>query len=90
MSDASYERILKAVERYGFGLILSAAVLWFVRTDLVLPLVDAHTSFLKVMSETQRDIADAVQEQTRLLYVLDPTLRYRSVADDAEVTEGRN
>jgi len=90
MSDAAYERVLRAVERYGFGLVLAAAVLWFVRVDLVLPLVDAHSKFLDTMTQTQREIAQAVQEQTRLLYVIDPSLKYRRVADESEPEEGRN
>lgn len=67
-----YDTILKMVERYGFGLVLASVVLWCVRVDLVLPMVEAHQTFLKEMSQTQRDISQAVQEQTRLLYALQP------------------
>lgn len=67
-----YETALRMVERYGFGLILATLVLWFVRTDLVLPMVEAHREFLHEMAHTQRDIADAVHEQTKLLYALQP------------------
>lgn len=56
------------LERYGFGIVLASAVLWFVRTDLVIPMVDAHKSFLKEMATTQHDISRAINEQTRLLY----------------------
>ena len=73
MSSADvYETALRMVERYGFGLVLATAVLWFVRVDLVLPMVEAHTQFLKEMAQTQRDITQAVHEQTRLLYALQP------------------
>lgn len=65
-----YETALRMLERYGFGLILATAVLWFVRIDLVVPMVDAHRSFLSEMAETQRGIARSIAEQTRLLYVL--------------------
>lgn len=65
-----YEAGLRMLERYGFGLVLATAILWFVRTDLVLPMVDAHKSFLKEMAATQHDIARSIQEQTRLLYVI--------------------
>lgn len=68
-----YEAALRLAERYGFGLILATAILWFVRTDLVLPMVEAHKSFLKEMAATQRDITDAIHEQTRLLYALQPS-----------------
>lgn len=67
-----YEAFLRALERYGFGIMLATAVLWFVRTDLVLPMVHAHEQFLQEMAHTQREITQAIQEQTRLLYRLQP------------------
>lgn len=67
-----YETALRMLERYGFGLILATAVLWFVRTDLVLPMVASHQEFLKEMSETQREISTAIREQTQLLYAMQP------------------
>lgn len=67
-----YETALRMLERYGFGLVLASLVLWFVRVDIVLPMVEAHQAFLREMSLTQRDIAEAVHEQTRLLYALQP------------------
>ena len=80
-----YEAALRMVERYGFGLVLASLVLWFVRVDIVLPMVEAHQAFLKEMAHTQRDIADAVHEQTRLLYALQP-----KVAGTQQPDEGRN
>lgn len=67
-----YEAFLRSLERYGFGIVLATAVLWFVRTDLVIPMVDAHKSFLHEMSHTQHEISKAINEQTRLLYALQP------------------
>lgn len=67
-----YETALRMLERYGFGIILATAVLWFVRTDLVLPMVEAHQSFLHEMAQTQREISTAIREQTQLLYALQP------------------
>lgn len=67
-----YETALRMVERYGFGIVLASAILWFVRTDLVLPMVAAHQQFLKEMTATQRDITTAIREQTQLLYALQP------------------
>lgn len=58
---------LSLLERYGFGLALAAAVLWFVRVDIVVPMVAAHQAFLKEVSEAQRDIAAAMREQTMIL-----------------------
>jgi hypothetical protein len=65
-----YETALRMLERYGFGLVLATAILWFVRTDLVLPMVSAHQQFLQEMALTQRDITNAVREQTKLLYAM--------------------
>lgn len=69
-SEQVYEAALRAVERYGFGIILATAVLWFVRVDLVLPMVESHRQFLQELSQSQREIAAAMQEQTRLLYAV--------------------
>lgn len=73
-----YETILRMVERYGFGLALATAVLWFARIDIILPMVDAHRTFLREMASTQREISTALQEQTRLLYVLQDAKDKRS------------
>lgn len=84
MSSADvYETALRMAERYGFGLVLATCVLWFVRVDLVLPMVAAHTQFLKEMAQTQRDITVAIHEQTRLLYALQPSGHPRSVEGGA-------
>lgn len=55
------------LERYGFGLALASAVLWFVRTDIVVPMVTAHAIFLQDMSAAQKDIGAALREQAELL-----------------------
>jgi hypothetical protein len=79
MSSADvYETFLRMVERYGFGIVLATAMLWFVRTDLVLPMVEAHQQFLKEMASTQKDIGKALREQTQLLYALQPPRPDRS------------
>lgn len=67
-----YEAFMRVLERHGFGLVLATAILWFVRTDLVLPMVQAHQEFLKEMAGTQKEITQAIKEQTRLLYTLQP------------------
>lgn len=78
-----YETALRMLERYGFGLVLASLVLWFVRVDLVIPMVEAHTQFLKEMAQTQRDITKAVNEQTRLLYALQPSDKSITVSGGA-------
>jgi hypothetical protein len=67
-----YETALKMVERYGFGLALATAVLWFVRVDIVIPMVESHQQFLRDMTTTQKEITSAVQEQTKLLWAMQP------------------
>jgi hypothetical protein len=81
-----YETALRMLERYGFGLVLATAILWFVRTDLVLPMVEAHREFLKEMANTQKDISTAINEQTRLLYAIQPKAATTSLPD----TRGTN
>jgi hypothetical protein len=42
------------------------------RADVLLPLVEEHRAFVKQLGETQREISQAITEQTRLLYALQP------------------
>lgn len=70
---------LSLLERYGFGLALAAAVLWFVRTDIVVPMVAAHSQFLREVSEAQRDIAAAMREQTVILQDLRRVASHRDI-----------
>jgi hypothetical protein len=67
--DGMNERatILSLLERYGFGLALASAVLWFVRTDIVVPMVTAHASFLQEMALAQREIGTALRDQAEIL-----------------------
>jgi hypothetical protein len=60
------------IERYGLPSLVAAAALFVLRQDVMLPLVDAHKNFLTTIAQSQREIADAVKEQTKLLYALQP------------------
>lgn len=60
------------MERWGFPVLVAIAIGYVMRQDVLLPLVEAHRQFLTQLGETQREIATAVQEQTRLLYALQP------------------
>jgi hypothetical protein len=64
--------LLSALKDHGFAAVVALACLYVGRQDVLLPLVKAHTAFLEQLSGTQREIAQAVQEQTRLLYALQP------------------
>jgi len=53
--------------------LVALALGYFLRQDLLLPLLESHRETLKEIRETQREIAGAVSEQTRLLYALQPS-----------------
>ena len=62
--NAIYERVLSAVERYGYGLSLAAAVLWFARVDVLIPMVQSHRAMLESISAAYERLAD--QNEARL------------------------
>lgn len=64
--------VTHALERWGFPALVALALGYFLRQDLLLPLLESHRETLKEIRETQREIAGAVSEQTRLLYALQP------------------
>jgi len=85
-TEIMYERFMKAMERYGWPIILSSAVLFFLRNDVILPMVQAHSQFLEELTLSNREIARTQTEisrlvedqartleaQTRLLYTICP------------------
>ena len=58
------------LERWGFPVLVALAAGWVLRNDVLLPLVEEHRTFVKQLGETQREISQAITEQTRLLYAL--------------------
>jgi hypothetical protein len=60
------------IERWGFPVLVAIGLAYFLRQDLLLPLMDSHRETLKEIRETQREIARTIGEQTRLLYALQP------------------
>ena len=60
------------IERWGFPTLVALAAGYVLRQDVLLPLVDEHRTFVKQLGETQREMATAITEQTRLLYALQP------------------
>ena len=58
------------LERWGFPVLVALAAGWVLRNDVLLPLVEEHRSFVKQLGETQREISQAITEQTKLLYAL--------------------
>lgn len=69
-----YERVLSAVERYGYGLTLAAAILWFARTDIILPMVESHKKLLdqiaesyQILAKSQENMSESIHQQELLL-----------------------
>ena len=60
------------IERWGFPVLVAVAAGWILRHDVLLPLVEEHRSFVRNLGETQKEISQAITEQTRLLYALQP------------------
>lgn len=78
MSGAEMSETMKTVlERWGFPTLCAVAFGWVLRADVLLPLVQQHSAFLQTIAESQKEISEAVREQTKLLYALKPELRER-------------
>ena len=76
MSGAEMSETMKTVlERWGFPTLCAIAFGWVLRADVLLPLVQQHSAFLSTIAESQKEISEAVKEQTKLLYALKPELR---------------
>ena len=72
MTEAAKDTMLSVLRDYGFSVVVALACGWVLRQDVLLPLVEEHREFVKSLSETQREISQAIGEQTRLLYALQP------------------
>lgn len=70
MTDQAKDTLYHILERWGFPTLVAVGLAFFIRQDLLVPLLEEHRLTLKEVRETQREIADAVSEQTRLLYAL--------------------
>ena len=70
MTSETKETMLGIMERWGFPTLVALALAFFIRQDLLLPLLEEHRLTLKEVRETQREIADAINEQTRLLIAI--------------------
>jgi hypothetical protein len=62
-----YDGILRIVEKYGVAIVLSTALMWILRNDILLPLVEEHRLFVRELGQTQKDIGKAISEQTLIL-----------------------
>lgn len=85
MTDQAKDTVFGIIERWGFPTLVAIAAGWMLRNDVLIPLTDEHRQLIRTVSETQRDIAKSVEEQTRLLYALQPR-----VAADGKPDAARN
>lgn len=74
MTDAAKDTMLSVLRDYGFSVLVAIAAGWMLRNDVLIPLTEEHRQLIRTVSETQRDIAKSVEEQTRLLYALQPKM----------------
>lgn len=58
------------MERWGFPVLVALACGWVLRADVLLPLVEEHRTFVRSLGETQKEISEAITEQTKLLYAM--------------------
>jgi len=85
MSGAEMSETMKTVlERWGFPTLCAIAFGWVLRADVLLPLVQQHSAFLQTIAESQKEISEAVREQTKLLYALKPELRDKFESKEIE------
>ena len=92
MTAETKETMFGILERWGFPTLVALALAFFIRQDLLLPLLEEHRLTLKEVRETQREIADAVSDQTRLLLSIQsgrPVAGLRTV-DVNELEDGQN
>ena len=86
MTDEVKGTLFGIMERWGFPTLVAIVAMWVLRQDVLLPLVQSHKQFVEQLGETQQDISKAIQEQTRLLYALQP----KSAAAHLPETETAN
>jgi hypothetical protein len=86
MTDEVKGTLFSIMEKWGFPTLVAMVAMWVLRQDVLLPLVESHRQFVVQLGETQQDISRAIQEQTRLLYALQP----KSAAARMPETETKN
>jgi hypothetical protein len=92
MTAETKDTLIGIMERWGFPTLVALGLAFFIRQDLLMPLLEEHRLTLKEVRETQREIADAVSDQTRLLISIQsgkPVHGLRTV-DANEPGDGQN
>jgi hypothetical protein len=70
VTDTTKDTVMEMLAKYGFSTVVAVGLAFFIRQDLLIPLLDEHRLTLREVRETQREIADAIGEQTRLLIAI--------------------
>ena len=78
----AFDWVKAVVERWGFPTLVAVCFAYVMRQDIVLPLVSEHTRFLDELTNTQKEIGEAIKEQTRLLYMMQPRTASYKMHDD--------
>ena len=92
MTEEAKHTMLGLLDRWGWPTVAAVGLAFFIRQDLLLPLLEEHRLTLKEVRETQREIADAIGDQTRLLLSIQsgkPVHGLRTV-DVQEPGDGQN
>jgi hypothetical protein len=92
VTEEAKHTMLGLLDRWGWPTVAAVGLAFFIRQDLLLPLLEEHRLTLKEVRETQREIADAVNDQTRLLIAIQsgkPVHGLRTV-DVQEPGDGQN
>jgi len=92
MTAETKDTLMGIMERWGFPTLVAVGLAFFIRQDLLMPLLEEHRLTLKEVRETQREIADAIGDQTRLLLSIQsgkPVHGLRTV-DVQEPGDGQN
>jgi hypothetical protein len=83
MTDEVKATVGTILERWGFPVLVALALGYILRADILLPMLEEHRLTLKEIRETQRSIAEAVTEQTKLLYAMQPRTGHAPVKVEA-------
>lgn len=66
-APATWHFVYKAAERFGVATMVMLAVLWYVRTDLIKPLLEAHYEFIDKIVDGQEAHTEEIKSVNQRL-----------------------
>ena len=69
-SNGHHEILYRAVDRFGIPAVLLFFVLWWARTDIVQPLLDAHFDFISKITTAHEQHTQQLETLSRKLDTL--------------------